>query len=118
MLTADVESCNECKVVACCRKDVTCLCVSIDGLLLVSGSADGSVCIWKMSDRSLQRSISHRGSITNMLLSHIRPSCEPLNPKLLTPLQVLTAAAHSDLLLRLSAHCSAEAVVLIAMAAS
>lgn len=45
---------------------ITALVLSVDGETLISGSADENVYIWHISSRQLLRSISHKGSITNL----------------------------------------------------
>ena len=43
------------------RKQVTCLCVSMDGTALVSGSHDFDVRVWDISSRQCIRTIPHKG---------------------------------------------------------
>lgn len=46
-------------------KGVTCLSVSLDGEILMSGSNDESVILWHIQSRQPLRTIRHKGAITN-----------------------------------------------------
>ncbi|XP_051930181.1 WD repeat-containing protein 18 isoform X1 [Hippocampus zosterae] len=65
------------------RKMVTCLSVSMDGTLLVSGSHDESVRLWDVQSKQCVRCFAHKGPVTNasivvapanMFLPDSRPS--------------------------------------------
>ncbi|KAM9797712.1 WD repeat-containing protein 18 isoform X1 [Syngnathus typhle] len=47
------------------RKMVTCLSVSMDGTLLVSGSHDESVRLWDVQSKQCVRCFAHKGPVTN-----------------------------------------------------
>ncbi|PVD23774.1 hypothetical protein C0Q70_17048 [Pomacea canaliculata] len=47
---------------------VTCLSVSFDGSLLVSGSADNTVKVWNIFSGRLNYTLDHKGQVTNILL--------------------------------------------------
>ncbi|XP_055615746.1 WD repeat-containing protein 18 [Toxorhynchites rutilus septentrionalis] len=47
------------------KKAVTCLSVSIDGEILLSGGADENVHIWHIKSRQQLRTIPHKGTVTN-----------------------------------------------------
>ncbi|CAH1772552.1 unnamed protein product [Owenia fusiformis] len=49
-------------------KEVSCLDISLDGSLLVSGSQDGNVKIWDISSKQCIRTIPHKGPIVNALI--------------------------------------------------
>ena len=56
------------------RKQVTCLCVSMDGVVLVSGSHDFDVRIWDIASHQCIRKIPHKGNTCNKvlkLISHV-----------------------------------------------
>merc|ERR1712080_358103 len=44
------------------HKPVTCLCVTIDGATLISGSQDCSVKLWDIQSRQCVRTIQHKGA--------------------------------------------------------
>ena len=48
-------------------KEVTCLDVSLDGIQLLSGSADATVKLWHVPSRQCLRTIKHKGPITNAI---------------------------------------------------
>lgn len=50
------------------RNLVTCLSVSMDGTLLVSGSQDDTVKLWDIQSKQSIRSINHKGPITNAII--------------------------------------------------
>ncbi|KAM6945512.1 WD repeat-containing protein 18 [Aplochiton taeniatus] len=50
------------------RNLVTCLSVSMDGTLLVSGSQDDTVKLWDIQSKQSIRSINHKGPITNAVI--------------------------------------------------
>ncbi|XP_064187493.1 WD repeat-containing protein 18 [Anguilla rostrata] len=50
------------------RTLVTCLSVSMDGTLLLSGSHDETVRLWDIQSRQSIRSISHKGPVTNAFI--------------------------------------------------
>ena len=70
------------------RKQVTCLALSIDGTLLVSGSHDCDVRMWDVPSRQCVRTMKHKAAITNILLSHIAPVFESVTSRTLLPIQV------------------------------
>uniref|UniRef100_A0A4W5N9W1 WD repeat-containing protein 18 n=1 Tax=Hucho hucho TaxID=62062 RepID=A0A4W5N9W1_9TELE len=47
------------------RKLVTCLSVSMDGTLLLSGSHDETIRLWDIQSKQSIRSINHKGPVTN-----------------------------------------------------
>uniref|UniRef100_A0A8C7IGN2 WD repeat-containing protein 18 n=1 Tax=Oncorhynchus kisutch TaxID=8019 RepID=A0A8C7IGN2_ONCKI len=50
------------------RKLVTCLSVSMDGTLLLSGSHDETIRLWDIQSKQSIRSINHKGPVTNALI--------------------------------------------------
>ncbi|XP_036808926.1 WD repeat-containing protein 18-like [Oncorhynchus mykiss] len=50
------------------RKLVTCLSVSMDGTLLLSGSHDETIRLWDIQSNQSIRSINHKGPVTNALI--------------------------------------------------
>lgn len=46
-------------------KTVTCLTISIDARILVSGAADDQICVWHVETKQKIRNIMHKGVITN-----------------------------------------------------
>ncbi|XP_048416145.1 WD repeat-containing protein 18 isoform X2 [Stegostoma tigrinum] len=50
------------------RNQVTCLSVSMDGTLLISGSHDETVRLWDIQSKQCLRTISHKGPVTNAFL--------------------------------------------------
>uniref|UniRef100_A0A8C5WJU3 WD repeat-containing protein 18 n=1 Tax=Leptobrachium leishanense TaxID=445787 RepID=A0A8C5WJU3_9ANUR len=50
------------------RNQVTCLSVSLDGSMLVSGSHDETVCIWDIQSKQCLRTVTHRGPVTNAFI--------------------------------------------------
>ncbi|XP_077390795.1 WD repeat-containing protein 18 isoform X2 [Festucalex cinctus] len=51
------------------RKMVTCLSVSMDGTLLVSGSHDESVRVWDVQSKQCVRCFAHKGPVTNATIA-------------------------------------------------
>ncbi|XP_022087826.1 WD repeat-containing protein 18-like isoform X2 [Acanthaster planci] len=47
-------------------KPVTCLSVSMDGTLLVSGSQDNTACIWHINSKQQIRTLNHKGAVSNV----------------------------------------------------
>ncbi|MGH0133576.1 UNVERIFIED_CONTAM: hypothetical protein FKN15_030888, partial [Acipenser sinensis] len=47
---------------------VTCLSVSMDGTLLVSGSHDETVRLWDIQSKQCVRTVNHKGSVTNAFI--------------------------------------------------
>ncbi|XP_064625607.1 WD repeat-containing protein 18-like [Lineus longissimus] len=68
-------------------KQVTCLSLSLDGIVLVSGSNDCTVKIWDAPSRQCLRTLLHKGAITNAVIlptprglqSQVHPSF-PIQP--------------------------------------
>ncbi len=55
-------------------KTITCLCVSIDGKVLLTGSEDTTIKMWDTDSRKQLRSFTgHTGSITSICLVHTPP---------------------------------------------
>ncbi|CAI9591424.1 unnamed protein product [Staurois parvus] len=50
------------------RDQVTCLSVSLDGSMLVSGSHDETVCVWDIQSKQCLRTVNHRGPVTNAFI--------------------------------------------------
>lgn len=50
-------------------KNITALSVSTDGLYLASGAADAQVIIWHIPTKQKLKTITHKGSVTNVLFS-------------------------------------------------
>ncbi|OCU00478.1 WD repeat-containing protein 18 isoform X2 [Xenopus laevis] len=50
------------------RNQVTCLSVSLDGSMLISGSHDETVCVWDIQSKQSLRSVPHRGPVTNVFI--------------------------------------------------
>ncbi|MGH0132599.1 UNVERIFIED_CONTAM: hypothetical protein FKN15_050138 [Acipenser sinensis] len=50
------------------RNLVTCLSVSMDGTLLVSGSHDETVRLWDIQSKQCVRTVNHKGSVTNAFI--------------------------------------------------
>ncbi|GCC30414.1 WD repeat-containing protein 18 isoform X1 [Chiloscyllium punctatum] len=50
------------------RNQVTCLSVSMDGTLLISGSHDETVRLWDIQSKQCLRTINHKGPVTNAFL--------------------------------------------------
>lgn len=50
------------------RDQVTCLSVSLDGSMLVSGSHDETVCVWDIQSKQCLRTVNHRGPVTNAVI--------------------------------------------------
>ncbi|XP_060702024.1 WD repeat-containing protein 18 isoform X2 [Hemiscyllium ocellatum] len=50
------------------RNQVTCLSVSMDGTLLISGSQDETVRLWDIQSKQCLRTINHKGPVTNAFL--------------------------------------------------
>ncbi|XP_036833845.1 WD repeat-containing protein 18 isoform X2 [Oncorhynchus mykiss] len=50
------------------RNLVTCLSVSMDGTLLLSGSHDETIRLWDIQSKQSVRSINHKGPVTNALI--------------------------------------------------
>ncbi|XP_063313439.1 WD repeat-containing protein 18 [Pelobates fuscus] len=50
------------------RNQVTCLSVSLDGSMLVSGSHDETVCVWDIQSKQCLRTVPHRGPVTNAFI--------------------------------------------------
>uniref|UniRef100_A0A673WXB0 WD repeat-containing protein 18 n=1 Tax=Salmo trutta TaxID=8032 RepID=A0A673WXB0_SALTR len=50
------------------RKLVTCLSVSMDGTLLLSGSHEETIRLWDIQSKQSIRSINHKGPVTNALI--------------------------------------------------
>ncbi|XP_053558793.1 WD repeat-containing protein 18 [Bombina bombina] len=50
------------------RNQVTCLSVSLDGSMLVSGSNDETVCVWDIHSKQCLRTVPHRGPVTNAFI--------------------------------------------------
>ncbi|XP_064486508.1 WD repeat-containing protein 18-like [Ornithodoros turicata] len=66
---------------------VTCLSVSIDGQLLVSGSEDRTARVWDIPSRQCIQVLQHKGHVTNAFiaptpiqLQTLKESCKPLLP--------------------------------------
>ncbi|XP_078054216.1 WD repeat-containing protein 18 isoform X1 [Mustelus asterias] len=51
------------------RNQVTCLSVSMDGTLLISGSHDETVRLWDVQSKQCLRTINHKGPVTNAFLT-------------------------------------------------
>ncbi|XP_075467574.1 WD repeat-containing protein 18 [Ascaphus truei] len=50
------------------RNQVTCLSVSLDGSMLLSGSHDETVCVWDIQSKQCLRTVTHRGPVTNAFI--------------------------------------------------
>ncbi|KAE8631804.1 hypothetical protein XENTR_v10001307 [Xenopus tropicalis] len=50
------------------RNQVTCLSVSLDGSMLISGSHDETVCVWDIHSKQCLRTVAHRGPVTNVFI--------------------------------------------------
>ncbi|XP_069503618.1 WD repeat-containing protein 18 [Ambystoma mexicanum] len=50
------------------RNQVTCLSVSMDGHLLLSGSHDETVRLWDIQSKQCLRTVAHKGPVTNALI--------------------------------------------------
>uniref|UniRef100_UPI00358F0AF8 WD repeat-containing protein 18 isoform X2 n=1 Tax=Myxine glutinosa TaxID=7769 RepID=UPI00358F0AF8 len=50
------------------KAEVTCMAVTMDGGMLVSGSADGTVCLWDIDSGQCIRTIPHKGPVNALLL--------------------------------------------------
>ncbi|XP_071369270.1 WD repeat-containing protein 18-like, partial [Centroberyx affinis] len=50
------------------RNLVTCLSVSMDGTLLLSGSHDETVRLWDVQSKQTVRCITHKGPVTNAVI--------------------------------------------------
>ncbi|XP_051893740.1 WD repeat-containing protein 18 isoform X2 [Pristis pectinata] len=64
------------------RNQVTCLSVSIDGTLLISGSHDETVRLWDIPSKQCLRTVNHKGPVTNAFLmiasaNMFNPDCRP-----------------------------------------
>ncbi|XP_032902927.1 WD repeat-containing protein 18 [Amblyraja radiata] len=64
------------------RNQVTCLSVSIDGTLLLSGSHDETVRLWDIPSKQCLRTVNHKGPVTNAFLTiasanMFSPDCRP-----------------------------------------
>ena len=55
---------------------MTCLALTLDSQRLVSGSQDCNVRLWDVPSQQCVRIIPHKAAITNVLLSHVRPTLE------------------------------------------
>ncbi|XP_036597378.1 WD repeat-containing protein 18 [Trichosurus vulpecula] len=67
------------------RNQVTCLSVSADGSLLLSGSHDETVRLWDIQSKQCIRTVSHKGPVTNAFIvlapaSMFNPDCKPTLP--------------------------------------
>ncbi|KAM4810252.1 WD repeat-containing protein 18 [Rhinophrynus dorsalis] len=67
------------------RNQVTCLSVSLDGSMLVSGSHDETVCVWDIQSKQCLRTVNHRGPVTNAFIiqapaNMLRADSKPLFP--------------------------------------
>lgn len=54
-----------------CRNLVTCLSVSMDGTLLLSGSHDETVRMWDVQSKQCIRCINHKGEFHPLLWQHL-----------------------------------------------
>ncbi|CAM9884161.1 unnamed protein product [Lampetra planeri] len=61
--------------------EVRCLCVTMDGSLLVSGSQDHKVCVWDVASRQCLRTITMKGPVTNALLVPPLPGLVDSEPR-------------------------------------
>ncbi|CAG2212004.1 IPI3 [Mytilus edulis] len=61
------------------KKQVTCLCVSINGSKLISGSDDCNVKIWDVFSGQCTKTLDHKGMLTNVFLIPTPPALLDLN---------------------------------------
>uniref|UniRef100_A0A4W3I0N3 WD repeat-containing protein 18 n=1 Tax=Callorhinchus milii TaxID=7868 RepID=A0A4W3I0N3_CALMI len=64
------------------RNRVTCLSVSMDGSLLLSGSHDETAKLWDIQSKQCLRTVNHKGPVTNAFLTTapanmLNPDCKP-----------------------------------------
>ncbi|XP_048758820.1 WD repeat-containing protein 18-like isoform X2 [Ostrea edulis] len=78
------------------EKQVSCLCVSMDGCQLVSGSNDHNVKIWDVFSGQCLRTIEHKGPLTNALLTMVPPGIANPDIKSKLPLQTFQRVFHLD----------------------
>ncbi|XP_072023610.1 WD repeat-containing protein 18-like [Amphiura filiformis] len=75
-------------------KPVTCLSVSLDGSMLVSGSQDQTVCIWHIQSKQCVRTINHKGAVTNAMIIPTPPNLQSSQTKPTLPIQVFKRHLH------------------------
>lgn len=55
-------------------KAITCLALNISATTLVSGGEDNQVCVWDVGSRQLIKSLSQKGSVTNLHIRLLSPA--------------------------------------------
>nr|XP_022316779.1 WD repeat-containing protein 18-like [Crassostrea virginica] len=78
------------------EKQVTCLCVTMDGCQLVSGSHDHKVKIWDIFSGQCLRTIELKGPLTNVQLTMVTPGLVNPDVKYKLPIQPLQRVFHAD----------------------
>ncbi|KAK3091114.1 hypothetical protein FSP39_017219 [Pinctada imbricata] len=74
------------------EKQVTCLCVSLDGNKLYSGSNDSSVKIWDIFSGQCLKTLPHKGAVTNAFIISTPPGV--INSDLKSTLPIQTFQRH------------------------
>ncbi|XP_077981988.1 WD repeat-containing protein 18-like [Glandiceps talaboti] len=69
------------------KKQVTCLSVSMDGTMLLSGSHDCTVVLWDIASRQCTRVLNHKGIITNAMFIQAPVKMFESYNKTITPIQ-------------------------------
>ncbi|XP_062578504.1 WD repeat-containing protein 18-like [Saccostrea cucullata] len=78
------------------EKQVGCLCITMDGCQLISGSNDNKVKIWDIFSGQCMRTIEHKGPVTNTLLTMVPPGIVNPDIKCTLPLRTFQRVFHSD----------------------
>ena len=67
-------------IIVFCRKQVTCLCVSMDGANLISGSDDCNVKIWDVFSGQCIKTLDHKGIYAQKQLTILKYLINLLSP--------------------------------------